>query len=165
MQTFGIVGCGRHAVWAVIPAMERVGDIQLVAVADLSAERLAQVKYSRGELRRYTDYKEMLRHEVVDVVYVATNCEAHCEPVVAALEAGRHVVTEKPMAMSLAMRFYRSSVRFSISRSGRMTWCSATVARSLPLFCRKLGSRGRYMSLSAFGRQPKPPFLNRVRLI
>ena len=100
MLKFGLIGCGTHGLAAVIPAMEQVSDLKLTTVADISADRLAQVKYARGEPRRYADFREMLRQENLDVIYVATNCAFHCEPSVAALEAGRHVVTEKPMAMS-----------------------------------------------------------------
>jgi len=100
MIKFGLIGCGTHATAAVIPAMERVDNLALAAVADISAERLAQVKYTKGEPRRYADFREMLKREDLDVIYVATNCALHCESSVAALEAGRHVVTEKPMAMS-----------------------------------------------------------------
>jgi len=100
MIKFGLIGCGTHAVAAVIPAMEKVAGLELAAVCDLSADRLGQVKYSRGSPQRYTDYRKMLDSEKLDAVYIATNCAFHCDLAVLALKSGRHAVTEKPMAMS-----------------------------------------------------------------
>lgn len=99
MLRFGLIGCGTHAQWAVLPAMKSTPSCQLVAVADVVQEHVAKVE---GEgLGRYADYREMLKHEKLDAVYVATPCEVHCEPTVAALEAGCHVICEKPMAMTV----------------------------------------------------------------
>jgi len=44
----------------------------------------------------------MLKREKLDAVYIATRVETHCEAVVAAFKAGLHVITEKPMATSIA---------------------------------------------------------------
>lgn len=96
MLSFGLIGCGKHAEWAVIPALRNTGGCRLAAAADLSPERLALA----GEgVAGYTDYREMLAKERLDAVYVATSQEAHCEPVLAAIAAGCHVVCEKPMGM------------------------------------------------------------------
>lgn len=94
MLRFGLIGCGKHAEWAVIPALRQTEGCRLAAVADLNAERLTMA----GEgVAGYTDYREMLAKERLDAVYVATSQEAHCAPVLAAIAAGCHVVCEKPM--------------------------------------------------------------------
>lgn len=98
MLNFGLIGCGKHAGWAVVPALRRTEGCRLAAAADLNAERLEIV----GEgVARYTDYREMLAKERLDAVYVATSQEAHCEPVLAAIAAGCHVVCEKPMGIDI----------------------------------------------------------------
>jgi len=99
MLRFGLVGCGTHARWAVLPAMAATKRCKLVAVADINPENLGAVK--DPSIHRYTDYREMLAKEQLDAVYVATLIEVHCEPTVAALEAGCHVICEKPMAASV----------------------------------------------------------------
>ena len=94
MLNFGLIGCGKHAEWAVVPAMRGMVECRLAAAADLSAERLEIV----GDgVAGYTDYREMLAKERLDAVYVATPQEAHCAPVLTAIAAGCHVVCEKPM--------------------------------------------------------------------
>jgi predicted dehydrogenase len=97
MLRFGLVGCGTHAQWAVIPAITSTPRCRLEAVADIVPDNLAKVNVPN--VRRYADYREMLAREKLDAVYVATPCEVHCDPTLAALKAGCHVVCEKPMAM------------------------------------------------------------------
>ena len=96
---FGLIGCGSHSQWAVLPAMQSARNCRLVAAADIAPANLEAV----GDgIAKYADYRDMLAKEKVDAVYVATPCDAHCEPTIAALEAGAHVVCEKPMGMTVA---------------------------------------------------------------
>jgi len=94
MFNFGLIGCGKHAEWAVAPAIRGTEGCRLAAAADLNAERL---EITGEGVAGYTDYREMLAKERLDAVYVATSQEAHCAPVLAAIAAGCHVVCEKPM--------------------------------------------------------------------
>lgn len=96
---FGLIGYGKHGQWAVVPAMQAARGVKLVAVADLKPGNLA--KLEDQSIAGYTDYREMLAKERLDAVYVATRVESHCAAAVAALKAGLHVVTEKPMANSI----------------------------------------------------------------
>ena len=97
MVRFGVIGCGTHARWAVLKAIRQFAqNCELAAVADLRAENLEAV--DDPNVGRYTDYREMLARDDLDAVFVVTRVDAHCEPTVAALESGRHVVCEKPMA-------------------------------------------------------------------
>ena len=95
----GLVGYGRHGQWAVVPAMRKATGVRLVAVADLSLENLLLLP--DPDVSTYTDYRRMLKQERLDAVYVATRVESHAEVVLAALRAGLHVVTEKPMGTSV----------------------------------------------------------------
>lgn len=97
----GIIGCGgiagQHARgYATCP------DVEIVACSDISLQRAQQFAAEFNVPRVYSDYRTMLAHEKLDAVSVCTPNYAHCEPTVAALEAGLHVLCEKPMAMSVA---------------------------------------------------------------
>ena len=93
---FGLVGAGTHGRGAVIPGFARSQSCKLVAVADPCEESLSLIE--DRTLRRYTSLPEMLETEKLDAIYIATLAPSHCELSLAALEAGAHVVCEKPMA-------------------------------------------------------------------
>jgi predicted dehydrogenase len=96
MLRFGLVGFGTHARWAVRQAIENAEKAQLVAIADINPESLAEV--DDPDLTTYTSHREMIDEEDLDAVYIATPANAHAEPTIDALEAGLHVLCEKPMA-------------------------------------------------------------------
>lgn len=99
MLRFGLIGCGTHARWAVLPALAESAQCRLCAVADIVPANLADIEAQ--DIACYTDYRAMLAAEALDAVYVATPVEAHCAPTIAALEAGCHVHCEKPMAVGI----------------------------------------------------------------
>jgi len=82
-------------------ATSRLG--QLVAVGSRSADAAQAFAQEHGiaPAHAHGSLAELLADEEVDAVYVATPHPMHCEAVVAALEAGKHVLCEKPMAMSV----------------------------------------------------------------
>src|SRR5918997_3510772 len=73
----------------------------VTAVCTRRRERLDEVGEKYGVGARYTDYRELLADAPVDAVCVATPDFAHYEPVRAALEAGKHVLCEKPFSTEL----------------------------------------------------------------
>jgi predicted dehydrogenase len=75
---------------------------EVTAVCNRGRERLDAVGEKYGVAARHTDYEELLARSDVDAVCVATPDFAHFEPVRAALEAGKHVLCEKPMTTLLA---------------------------------------------------------------
>ena len=87
----GILG-SRHA-----RVFAEQSDCELVAVADLNPDRAEQVAQSHGA-RAFSDYAAMLKTVDVEAIAVATPDHLHCAPVVAALQAGKHVFMEKPLA-------------------------------------------------------------------
>lgn len=95
----GIVGCGGIANGKHLPAMKKNGNFEMVAFCDLIEERAQKAKkeYGTEDSKVYTDYKELLEEDL-DVVYVLTPNNAHAPVTIAALESGRHVMCEKPMA-------------------------------------------------------------------
>ncbi|OYU72734.1 MAG: dehydrogenase, partial [Burkholderiales bacterium PBB5] len=76
--------------------------VDVVAIADSDATRLAQVGGSHGIEARYTDPLAMLATEKLDVVSVCVPNKFHLPLTLAALQAGCHVLCEKPMALSAA---------------------------------------------------------------
>ena len=86
-----------------MPAIKATG-LDMVAFCDTAserAERAAQEFGAKGA-KTYTDYRALLEEKNIDLVYVCTpNC-FHREMTVAALNAGKHVMCEKPMAMNTA---------------------------------------------------------------
>ncbi len=74
--------------------------IQIVAACDLLADRPAKMADAFPGCKEYTDYAEMLKQEDIDVVYIATRSNDHFAHAMMALEAGKHVVLEKPATVS-----------------------------------------------------------------
>lgn len=72
----------------------------VVAIADINQGRLAEIGDKYHVANRYTTAEEMLKKEKLDVVSVATPNKFHASLTIAALEAGCHVLCEKPMAMN-----------------------------------------------------------------
>lgn len=96
---FAVIGCGRiapkHA--ESIVALE---EAELVAVCDIIPEK-AQAFADKYGAKPYTSYEEMLEKEDLDVVTIATESDLHAPIGIAAAKAGKHVMVEKPMAMTL----------------------------------------------------------------
>jgi len=100
MLKAGIVGCGGIARGKHVPSIVKIKDVQIVALCDIKPERMDEFieNYSLKEAKKYEDYTEMLKSEKLDVVYVLTPNDSHAPISIAAMEAGCHVMCEKPMA-------------------------------------------------------------------
>ena len=97
---FGIIGCGRISKIHVAVISELNG-AELSAVCDIVRER-AEVYAQKLKCEVYTDYREMLKRKDIDVINICTPTYLHADMAVDAAKAGKHVVTEKPMAVTLA---------------------------------------------------------------
>lgn len=114
----GVIGCGSIAQHLHIPGYLKTPGVTLAAACDVEPRRLREAVAMAGkELRTYTDYREMLAAERFDVVSVATPNRFHAEQAVAALEAGAHVLLEKPAAVSLKEV---ERIRKAVQRTGRL---------------------------------------------
>lgn len=101
----GVIGCGGIANGKHLPSLKKQSDrVDLVAFCDLIVERAEQAAATYGAegAKVYVDYHELLADTSIDVVHVCTPNRSHCEITVAALEAGKHVMCEKPMAKTAA---------------------------------------------------------------
>jgi predicted dehydrogenase len=97
----GVVGCGRVATLRHLPALQRLRDMQVVALADVDEARLEEAGRTFGVERRYADYHVLLESRDVETVAVCVPTAAHAEVAVAALEAGKNVLVEKPLALTV----------------------------------------------------------------
>ena len=100
----GIIGCGGIANNKHMPALRKIPEVEMVAFCDIVEERAvkAAADYGTPDAKVYTDYKELLKDESSEVVHVLTPNRDHSYITVDALEAGKHVMCEKPMAINTA---------------------------------------------------------------
>ncbi len=99
----GIVGCGEVTQIIHLPTLYQLGDLyQVTALCDASETVLAGVGGAWGIAARTTDYRALAALEDVDAVLIASPNANHAEAAIAALEAGKHVLVEKPMCLNLA---------------------------------------------------------------
>lgn len=94
-----VAGLG-SAARIMIPALARHSHVQIAAAADIDAKALENFRQD-FQAKTYSSVEEMCRHTTADAVYIATPTQLHTEHALAALEAGKHVVLEKPMALSI----------------------------------------------------------------
>ena len=100
----GIIGCGGIANAKHMPGLKACPDAEMVAFCDIVIERAetAAKQYGVPGAKVYEDYKELLKDESIEVVHVLTPNRAHSFITVDALNAGKHVMCEKPMAINSA---------------------------------------------------------------
>ena len=96
----GMIGCGGIAGGKHLPSLAKLSAVKMVAFCDIIEERAAKHagQYGVKGANVYKDYRAMLAAEKLDVAHVCTPNISHAEITVAALEAGCHVMCEKPMA-------------------------------------------------------------------
>jgi predicted dehydrogenase len=97
----GIIGCGGIANNKHFPSLKKNAELnEIVAFCDIIEERAVKAakEFGTPDAKVYTDYKELLANDEVEVVHILTPNVAHCPIAVAAFEAGKHVLCEKPMA-------------------------------------------------------------------
>ncbi|MFC4769970.1 Gfo/Idh/MocA family protein [Effusibacillus consociatus] len=94
-----VIGCGSIAKHRHLPEYHLNPNAEIVAVCDRNKERAAEVAEKYGA-KAYIDYQELLQHDGLDAVSVCTANVSHAPITIAGLEAGKHVLCEKPMATS-----------------------------------------------------------------
>lgn len=98
---WGLIGCGDIAAKRVAAALRNAPHSELVSVSRARAELLPAFAAEHGARRFHTEWRELLRDPEVGAVYLATPVALHVEQAVAAAEAGKHVLCEKPMAIEV----------------------------------------------------------------
>ena len=101
MFGIGIIGCGKIAQVRHIPEYAEHKDARLLGFYDINQERAAALAKQYGGTA-YATVEELLANPEIDAVSVCAANFAHAELTIAALNAGKHVLCEKPMAITLA---------------------------------------------------------------
>jgi predicted dehydrogenase len=96
----GIIGCGAVAQLEHIPAIKKLHNVQLLALCDRDKAKLQALARKHDVPHVFDDYREMLKLEGLDGVVVATPNFLHAPITIEALKQGKHVLCEKPMAIT-----------------------------------------------------------------
>jgi predicted dehydrogenase len=99
---FGLIGCGDIARKRVAPAIVELSNCELLTVNRGRAELARAFAEEFGARRWHSDWQDAVRDPEIDAVYIATPVYLHAEQAIAAAEAGKHVLCEKPIALNAA---------------------------------------------------------------
>jgi len=102
VMRWGIIGLGDIAERNMVPALAMAADSQLVSVLSRSMEKAKAFAAKHKVARAYDSMAKMLADPELDAVYIATPNNLHAEQTVAAAKAGKHVLCDKPMALTVA---------------------------------------------------------------
>jgi predicted dehydrogenase len=108
--------------------VRRLGNVEVAAVAGSSRERAAKFAQTNGIERSTGDYRELLADRSIHAVHVCTPNELHLPMAKAALEAGKHVICEKPLASSVA----EAAQLTALARQTGLTNCTFFNIRAYP---------------------------------
>lgn len=98
---WGVIGCGGIAARRTIPeTLKWVEEAEICSVMDIDGQRAKDVAQKFG-IRHYCDNEQETLRQSIDAVYIATPQHLHCQQTLQAAAAGKHILCEKPMAISL----------------------------------------------------------------
>src|SRR5437868_1364215 len=98
---WALIGASDIAKTRMIPAINAQPDSQVAAVFSTNAERAGAYAAENGIPKAYDVLSKLLGDPAIDVVYISTTNELHRDQAVAAAAAGKHILCEKPLALSL----------------------------------------------------------------
>lgn len=116
MFKVGVIGVGSISEFHIKPYLEN-NQVELVALCDMNEKRLAEKGALYGVDQLYSDYHELLTNEEIEAVSICTWNNAHAEIAIAALEAGKHVLVEKPLCMTVDEAL---AVEAAVEKSGKV---------------------------------------------
>ena len=99
---WALLGPGRHASRSVVPQLKQAADSALAAVVSRDRARGEAFAQAHGVPQVYESVEEVLRDRDIDAIYDATPDGLHASHAIAAAEAGKHALIEKPLARSVA---------------------------------------------------------------
>lgn len=99
---WGVLGTADIARGATIPGMQLAEHVELYAVAGRKPEKAESYREAFGFRKAYGSYEELLADPEVEAVYIPLPNDLHCEWTIRALKAKKHVLCEKPLAVSAA---------------------------------------------------------------
>ena len=116
MLKVGVIGGGSISEFHIKPYMKNDG-VELVALCDSNEQRLAEVGERYRITALYSDYEELLQNRKIDAVSICTWNNTHAEIAIAALEAGKHVLVEKPLCMTVEEAL---AVEAAVKKAGKV---------------------------------------------
>lgn len=143
----GVMSTAHIGVRHVIPAMQTAARCDVVAIASRDAERARAVAADFGIPKAHGSYEALLADEGVDAVYIPLPNHLHAEWTIAAAEAGKHVLCEKPLGISSV----EAREMIDACRNGGVTLMEAFMYRLHPSWVavREMVASGRVGSLVA----------------
>ncbi|MGA8104033.1 MAG: Gfo/Idh/MocA family oxidoreductase [Candidatus Acidiferrales bacterium] len=109
-------------------AVRRLGNVEVVGVAGSTAERARRFADAQGIERSTGDYRELLGDPEIDAVHICTPNSLHFPMGIAAMEAGKHVMCEKPLASTLR----EAETMVALAREKKLANCTLYNLRSYP---------------------------------
>lgn len=122
----GVVGCGAHAQIAHLPFISRNAGCRLAAICDTDPRKIDHLGSKYGIAKRYQDFQEIVEDEEIDALVIATPNYLHAPMSVAALNYGKHVLCETPMALNqreareMVRRSEKAKVKFVLAMNNRL---------------------------------------------
>ena len=98
----GLIGAGSFAISTLLPAIKRVGEVELITAAAANGSHARHAAAKFGFASCTTDEQEIVDNPGVNTVVIATRHHLHAPQVIAALNAGKHVFCEKPLCLNQA---------------------------------------------------------------
>ena len=98
---WGLIGCGDIARKRIAPALRDLSSCALLAVSRANFDLAELFAKEFGAKRWWQDWRHLCADEEIDAVYIATPVHLHAAQAIAAAEAGKHVLCEKPMALNV----------------------------------------------------------------
>ena len=106
----GVIGCGKKACSAHIPALVKLENVDLRYLSDINEERLRELKEKYPQCETFTNYRDLLSCGDLDGVVICTHTNLHCKIAKEFLLKGVDVFTEKPVAMNYTEAFETAEI-------------------------------------------------------
>lgn len=121
---FGVIGTSWWTDLIHLPALAADRRVALMAISGRNAERAREVADKYGISAVYTDYRDLIAQADLDAILIATPDDLHCEMTMAALDAGLHVLCEKPLALNAsdAKAMYDRAEAAHVHHMAYFTW-------------------------------------------
>lgn len=123
----GVIGTGGIASSQHLPALAKQPDVKIFAVCDVAEESAKRAADTYNVPHMLSDYKKLLEMDEIDAVHICTPNFLHKQPTIDALNAGKHVIVEKPIARNTAegMEMVKAAKankrKFMVAQSFRFT--------------------------------------------
>jgi len=170
MITLGIIGCGWVTETLHLPVVRQLDGIRLHSACDALDGRLRLVERRFGIPRLYSDWTGLIADPDLDAVLIATPGDSHLMLASAALAAGKHVLVEKPLALTVAdaealarqartakvVSMVGLNFRFHpLARELKATIERGAIGRPLAVFATQMSGQGQRVSVTGYETSPQ----------